>query len=226
MDVIYWGTIYPTLAVLREMKARRYGRIVNVTSIGGKASIPHLLPYSGAKYAAVGFSQGLRAELAGSGVTVTTIVPGLMRTGSFLNAFARGQHAKEYAWFSLAASLPLLSMDASQAAKQIVEATRRGEAERTLGVPAQLLARLNGLFPGLIAGVNGLVNRLMPGPGSRERERGFAVHQQLPPRQRTVLSRLTALGWQGALRLNQLSPQERETVPDQEYNDGQGARQR
>lgn len=223
MAVMYWGVLYPTLAVLPEMKARRYGRIVNVTSIGGKASVPHLLPYSGAKYAAVGFSEGLRAELAGTGVTVTTVVPGLMRTGSFLNAFARGQRAKEYAWFSVAASLPLLSMEASQAAKQIVEATRRGEAERTLTVPAQLLARLNGLFPGLTADINGLASRLLPGPGSRERERGFEVHQSLPPRERSLLSWLTALGWEGALRLNQLSPQEREAVFHQETDDDQSA---
>ncbi len=223
MDVMYWGTIYPTLAVLAEMKARRYGRIVNVTSIGGKASVPHLMPYSGAKFAAVGFSEGLRAELAGSGVLVTTIVPGLMRTGSFLNAFARGQRAREYAWFSLAASLPLLSMDATQAARQIVEATRRGEAERTLSVPAQLLARLNGLFPGLTADVNGLANRLLPRPGSRERERGLDVHQQLPPGQRSLLSWLTALGWEGALRLNQLSPEEKQAVLQQQAADERGA---
>lgn len=224
MDVMYWGTIYPTLAVLPEMRARRYGRIVNVTSIGGKASIPHLMPYSGAKFAAVGFSEGLRAELAGSGVLVTTIVPGLMRTGSFLNAFARGQRAREYAWFSVAASLPLLSMEATQAARQIVEATRRGEAERTLTVPAQILARLNGLFPGLTADINGLANRLLPGPGSRERERGLDVHLKLPPGQRSLLRWLTALGWDGALRLNQLSPAEKEAVLQQQADDGQGAR--
>jgi hypothetical protein len=114
-------------------------------------------------------------------------------------------------------------MEASQAAKQIVEATRRGEAERTLSVPAQLLARLNGLFPGLVADASGLANRLLPGPGSRERERGFDVHQSLPPRQRSLLSWLTALGWDGALRLNQLSPQEREAVLRQQTGDGQSA---
>ena len=54
-----------------------------------KASVPHLPPYGGAKFAAVGLSEGLRAELAGQGITVTTIVPGLMRTGSYLNASFR-----------------------------------------------------------------------------------------------------------------------------------------
>ena len=76
MAVMYWGVVYPTLAVLPRMLARRRGRIVNITSIGGKVAVPHLLPYCTANFSAVGFSEGLRAELRGKGVTVTTIAPG------------------------------------------------------------------------------------------------------------------------------------------------------
>jgi NAD(P)-dependent dehydrogenase (short-subunit alcohol dehydrogenase family) len=212
MDTMYWGVVYPTFAVLPEMRARRRGRIVNITSIGGKASVPHLLPYNSAKFAATGFSEGLRAELAGSGVTVTTIIPGLMRTGSFLHAYFRGQQPKEYGWFSLASSLPLLTMSAEAAARQIVEATRRGEAERTLSLPAQILARMTGLFPGLIADINGLANRLMPAPNGVARERGYHVQQAMELRQRRLLRQLAALGWEAAYRLNELAPEEREAV--------------
>src|SRR5690606_38187036 len=49
MATMYWGMVYPTLAVLPLMRARGQGRIVNITSIGGKVSVPHLLPYSSAK---------------------------------------------------------------------------------------------------------------------------------------------------------------------------------
>ena len=70
------------LAVLPEMRQRGAGRIVNVASIGGKISVPHLLPYSASKFALVGLSEGLRAELAKDGIQVTTVCPGLMRTGS------------------------------------------------------------------------------------------------------------------------------------------------
>jgi short-subunit dehydrogenase len=101
--------------------------------------MPHLLPYGCAKFAAVGLSEGLRAELKRDGIRVTTIVPGLMRTGSFLNAFFKGRQEKEFRWFSLGAALPLVSMDARRAARQIVDATRRGRAERVLSVPATLL---------------------------------------------------------------------------------------
>ena len=220
MDTMYWGVVYATFAVLPEMRARRRGRIVNITSIGGKASVPHLLPYNSAKFAATGFSEGLRAELAGSGVIVTTIIPGLMRTGSFLHAYFRGQQQKEYGWFSLASSLPLLTMSAQAAARQIVEATRRGEAERTLSLPAQILARLTGLFPGLIADANGLANRLMPEPSGTERERGYRVQQEMELRQRRLLRQLAALGWEGAYQLNELAPEERKEVQTDSKKEG------
>lgn len=85
-DVMFWGMLYPTLAALPHLRRRHRGRIINITSVGGKISAPHLLPYNCAKFAAVGLSEGLRAELAGSGVSVTAVVPGLMRTGSHLRA--------------------------------------------------------------------------------------------------------------------------------------------
>jgi short-subunit dehydrogenase len=162
MDVMFWGVVYPTLAVLPRMVARKSGRIVNITSIGGKVSVPHLLPYSCAKFAAVGFSEGLRAELLGKGITVTTIAPGLMRTGSFLNAFFQGKQEDEAAWFGIGSSLPLVSMSAERAASQIVEATRRGEAERVLTMPAKVLSHAHGAAPGVIADLLGLANLLLP----------------------------------------------------------------
>src|SRR3954471_5085592 len=110
MNVMFWGTVYPTMALVPHLKQRRAGRIVNITSIGGKVAVPHLLPYTCAKFAAVGFSEGLRAELTGKGVKVTTIVPGLMRTGSHVNALFKGQHEREFEWFRLGASLPGPSM--------------------------------------------------------------------------------------------------------------------
>ena len=95
MKVMFWGPLYTTLAVLPAMRARKQGSIVNITSIGGKVSVPHLLPYCCAKFAAVALSEGLRTELMPDGIRVTTIAPGLLRTGSHLNARFKGKQADE-----------------------------------------------------------------------------------------------------------------------------------
>lgn len=203
MDVMFWGTVYPTKAVLPQMIARGSGRIVNITSIGGKVSVPHLVPYSSAKFAAVGFSEGLRAELSGTGVSVTTIVPGLMRTGSHLNAYFKGDQEQEYTWFSLGASLPGISMDAERAARQIVEAARRREAERILSVPAAILVRVHGVAPALTSNVLGLVDRIIlpdASPAQAERARGMDVDERIDSE---LLDTATTLGTSSAERFHQ-----------------------
>src|SRR5215213_4123514 len=159
----FWGMLYPTLAVLPDMRQRRAGRIVNITSIGGKLGIPHLLPYSASKFAAVGFSQGLRAEVAADGIKVVTVVPGLMRTGSPRNAIFRDQHRAEYAWFSISDSLPGLSVSVERAARRIVEACRRGDAEVLFPAVARVAAVANALAPGVMANLLRMVDRLLPG---------------------------------------------------------------
>ncbi len=198
----FWGTLYPVLAVLPQMQQRRAGRIVNVTSIGGKISVPHLLPYSCAKFAATGLSVGLRAELARDGITVTTIAPGLLRTGSFLHALFKGHQGGEYAWFSVSDNLPGGSVPAENAARQVVQATRRGEAERVLGLPFYLAARFAGLFPGLTADLAGWANRILPPPSEDDTatKTGAQVRAQNPSKARDTV---TALGFAAAERLNE-----------------------
>jgi NAD(P)-dependent dehydrogenase (short-subunit alcohol dehydrogenase family) len=216
MDVMYWGVVYPTLAVLPQMRARGSGRIANVTSIGGRIAVPHLLPYSSAKFAAVGFSEGLAAEVAKDGITVTTIVPGLMRTGSHLHAIFKGQQEVEYGLFTPLASLPLVSMDAERAAAQIVEAIRREESVRCLGLMAALTSRFHGLFPGTTVELLGLVNRLLPSPvpGSTGRMPGYAARARLDSR---LIEAATTLGRKAAERFNETRPtaQERQMREEQ-----------
>ena len=199
MDTMFWGMVYSTLAVLPQMMARSRGRIVNITSIGGKVAVPHLTPYSCAKFAAVGFSQALRSELAKNRIGVTTVVPGLMRTGSHANAIFKGDHRKEYSWFSLCATLPLSAMDAHKAARRIVNATARGSAELVLTPQAKLVVLAHGIAPGTVADILGIANRLMPGTGSRDPHRFTGKESE------TAVSRsfLTALGRCAGRELNQ-----------------------
>ena len=162
MSATFWGTVHTSLAVLPHMRARGSGRIVNVTSIGGKVAVPHLMPYACAKFAAVGFSDGLRAEVARDGIKVTTVIPGLMRTGSSKFALFKGKVRAEHAWFGAAAHMPGLAMSARRAARRIVAAAKRGDAQVVLGAPAKALRLVNDLLPGLTAGSLSLANRLLP----------------------------------------------------------------
>ena len=190
------------LAALPVMRAQGHGRIATITSIGGKLSVPHLLPYSTAKYAAVGFSEGLRAELGGP-VTVTTVVPGLMRTGSHVRAEFAGRKNQEFTWFSLGASLPLVSMDAERAAGQIVAAVAARRPEVFLTPAAQVVGRLAGLAPELTAPVlHAVQNTLLPAPdGDGTTVPGRELHPTLPG---SVFGALTSLGRAAAARFNEL----------------------
>jgi NAD(P)-dependent dehydrogenase (short-subunit alcohol dehydrogenase family) len=166
LAVHFWGPLYTTLAVVPEMRARGEGRIVNIASIGGKISVPHLLPYCASKFALVGLSEGLHAELAREGIRVTTVCPGLMRTGSPRNAEFKGRHGAEYTWFTLADSLPGISVSSEKAARQILNACRRGDPELVISLPAVAATLFHGIAPGLTAEILAAVNRILPEPGS------------------------------------------------------------
>lgn len=197
MNVNFWGVVNCSLAVLPHMIDRRKGKIVNITSIGGKMAVPHLLPYTCSKFAAVGFSLGLRAETANKGISVTTVVPGLMRTGSFLNAEFKGKRKREMAWFSASSSLPLLTLSAEKAARIIVDATANGTAEVVLGAQYKLAVSLYSMLPGLSSDVLGIVNRVLPDSLNSEKEPGW--------KNQGVVSRsfITKLGRDAADRYNE-----------------------
>jgi NAD(P)-dependent dehydrogenase (short-subunit alcohol dehydrogenase family) len=162
MATHFWGAYNVIEAALPLFKRHGCGKIVNVASIGGRISLPHLLPYSASKFALVGFSEGLHAELAQHNITVTTVCPGLMRTGSPRNAWFKGQSRAEYTWFALADALPGISIAASTAARQIVDACANGKADLVLTLPARIGTVVHSLAPSLTARSLSLVNRLLP----------------------------------------------------------------
>lgn len=206
MNTDFWGVLDTIFAVLPQMQARKSGRIVNITSIGGKVAFPHLLPYAAAKFAATGLSEGLHSELQRDGITVTTIVPGLLRTGSYFNALFKGNKTGEFVWFSLGDNLPGGSISAERAAREIVAATRRGSAERILSIPASLLARLNGLAPSTTTHLLTLLNNaVLPPPsdtpGSDTISPGKDAEPAVPLR--PAFDAATGLGRSAAERLNE-----------------------
>ncbi len=212
IDTMALAPVRLALAALPVMRRQGHGRIVTIASIGGKLSVPHLLPYSTAKFAAVGFSEGLRAELGRGPVTVTTVVPGLMRTGSHLRARFTGQASKEFTWFALGASLPLISMDAERAATQIVEAVRGRRPEIILTPAGQVVSRVADVLPELTSAITHLTARLLlpaPGgdqggtPGAAADAEGIPGYKLDPALNKQVFDRLTTLGRAAARRFNE-----------------------
>ncbi|HLE00474.1 MAG TPA: SDR family oxidoreductase [Bdellovibrionota bacterium] len=162
IDTIFYGTVNSTREALPELTKGR-GRIINITSIGGIVALPHLLPYTCAKFAMSGFSLALAAELRHRGILVTTVVPGLMRTGSYLNALFKGRREAEFDWFSLAATLPGVSMSAERAVNKIIEAAREGRPFVTIGFPAKVLRLVHALLPGFwVRFMSGVDRWLLP----------------------------------------------------------------
>src|SRR5213076_2218383 len=168
MRLHFWAPFELISQIVPEMRIWGGGRIVNISSIGGKVAVPHLAPYSASKFALTGFSDALRAELARDNIYVTTVAPGMMRTGSHVNAKFKGEHDAEFAWFAASASAPLISMNADRAARKILAACRRGQPSLTLTFAARTAILGNALFPNLVGYAMKIVNRFLPGAGDEE----------------------------------------------------------
>jgi len=183
MKVNFLAALYTTWAALPSMRTQRAinasgagsntrARIVNIASIGGKMAVPHMLPYSAAKFALVGFSEGLHAELREKGIRVTTVCPGLMRTGGESHAQFVGDVEAEKKWFNLAAKTPLVAVTAKHAANRIYSAAMAGRAEITISPQAWVMARTAGVFPETVQLANALTNRFVLPKASPEDSNG------------------------------------------------------
>ena len=168
MNTHFWGPLYMIVASLPHMRRQGEGRIVNISSIGGRVGVPHLVPYAASKFALTGLSDSLRYELARENIVVTTVCPGLMRTGSPVNAMFKGKHPEEYAWFAISDSLPLATIDAGRAGRQVIAACRRGDAELVITVQAKLAILARTVAPELFATAMSAMNRLLPEPTGRD----------------------------------------------------------
>lgn len=201
MNVHFWGALHCTEAVLPHMRRRQSGRIVNVASIAGLVAVPHLAPYSASKFALVGYSNAVRAEVAKDGICVTTVCPGLMRTGSAVNALVKGRHGAEFAWLAALSSLPLVSIDARRAARKIVAAARRGVPHLTITPQARLAAIAERLMPSAFARMMVRANRLLPGPDRVSGNEAWPGRESRPANMPRLV---TFLGDRAAARNNEL----------------------
>lgn len=202
----YWSAVYTTLSALPHLeKHGRAARIVNIVSIGGRVAVPHLIGYNASKFAMMGFSESLQAELShgsANGPRVTTVIPGPMRTGSIYNAEFGGNQQREFGWFGLASSIPVATIDARRAARRVVAAAREGRPEVKLGLSAHVLSWAHGVAPQVTVRLMGLVNALLPAPrGVEGTTRGRDLRT---PAQRSVLLHLSN---EAARRNNEAPPE-------------------
>jgi NAD(P)-dependent dehydrogenase (short-subunit alcohol dehydrogenase family) len=199
----FWTAAYMTFAALPHLRRQRGSRLVNIVSIGGRVAVPHLLAYAASKFALQGFSEGLFAELRAEGIPVVTVIPSPMRTGSFYNAEFLGNARAEFGWFSLGASLPILSIDARRAALRIIRGAELGAVEVHLGLPSYALSFLHGVAPRSTQRLMALLARLLPRPAGvpsdvwRGREVGSTLTQSI----------FLRLGNNAAIRNNESPPE-------------------
>ena len=200
MATNFFAALYTTQAVLPYMlyrDRRNPASIVNICSVGGKVAVPHLLPYTASKFALVGFSEGLHAELRHKGVRVTTVCPWLMRTGGHRHASFTGDKKKEERLFSLAATMPVVSVSVKRAADRIYHAVGQGRAEILIAPQAWLAARAAAMAPETVQRLSSLVNEfVLPAPQSRGM--GSAVAKRSVDEAERVQVRTTSAPWTSA----------------------------
>src|SRR3989440_259315 len=159
MRLHFWAPYILQLLIVPLMRAKGGGRIVNISSIGGRFAVPHMAAYSASKFALAGFSDAIRPELAQDNIYVTTVTPGLMRTGSQVHAKFKGDHAAEYRWFDWSRKIPFASISVERAARKILSACRRGKPALIMPLSAYFIIAVTALLPNLTARVMNMFNR-------------------------------------------------------------------
>lgn len=204
LDIHFWAPYHTMQSAIPHMKRNGGGRIANIVSIGGKVAVPHLAPYCASKFALSGLSKAFANEVGKDGIKVTTVYPGLMRTGSHINALFKGQNEKEFALFSLMDATPATSIAAERAAAQIVDAIRCGRSELTITIQAKAIALAAELAPELVSALAQAGNLILPEGGGI----GEELATGLESRTDAIPDVITAAIDAAAERNNELKPGE------------------
>jgi NAD(P)-dependent dehydrogenase (short-subunit alcohol dehydrogenase family) len=141
------GTIHGVRAFAPFMKQRGQGRIVNVASASGFCNLPGISAYGATKYAVVGLSEALRAELLPSGVTVGVVCPGIINSSILDRARIRGVSDVEGERRALQALYQRRGHAPEIVARAIARAIRSGKAMTIVTSEAWLLYVMKRLAP-------------------------------------------------------------------------------
>lgn len=161
--VNFWGVVHACRALAPAMRRRGQARIVNVASAAGLVGFSPLLAYTATKFAVVGFSQALRAELAEDGVGVSVVCPGLVHT-----TLPKQPHIELGEQKRLLGLLERRGMPPERVAAAILRAAERNLGVVPVGGQAWLVHLAGRLFPSAAAG---LIHRAAQSPSGRSRGR-------------------------------------------------------
>jgi NAD(P)-dependent dehydrogenase (short-subunit alcohol dehydrogenase family) len=148
-DINYWGVVNGTRAFLPQLVKQNYGVIVNTSSVYGLLGMPKNSAYCAAKFAVRGFTDSLRQELRGTGVSAVTVHPGGIKTNIIRNARIhtdpdeRGRSLDEMAkdFDAVALTTP------DKAAEIIHRGVERGKARILVGPDAYVFDALARIAP-------------------------------------------------------------------------------
>jgi short-subunit dehydrogenase len=146
MEVNYFGTVALTKAVLPQLLQQRSGRVVTISSLVGKFGTPYRSAYAASKHALHGFFDSLRAELTATGVDITIICPGFIRTGVSINALTGD--GPTLGTMDEATEKGLAPAEFARRALPIIA---RGEREAYIGGKETLGVYLKRFVPGIFA---------------------------------------------------------------------------
>jgi short-subunit dehydrogenase len=146
-EINFWGVVRMTRAFLPLLHASEDARVVNLSSIYGVVAPPEQTAYSASKFAVRGFSEALRHELEGSGIGVTVVHPGGIRTSIAENARIPGGATEEEIERRRKRYRKLLRLPAEIAGETIVRGIERREARVLVGSDAKTIALIARLLP-------------------------------------------------------------------------------
>ena len=147
MNIDFWGMVYGTKAFLPQLQSKGRGHVVNVSSIFGLIAVPTQAAYNSAKFAIRGFTEALRLELRGTGIQVSCVHPGGIKTNIVRNArFLQGTSVQEQeeattGFDKIARTTP------EQAAAVIIKGIKRNKPRILIGIDARIVDWIQRLLP-------------------------------------------------------------------------------
>lgn len=148
MNINFWGVVHGCKAFLPYLQQADEAHIVNTSSVFGLISVPTQSAYHAAKFAVKGFTDALRLELASTGIAVSCVMPGGVKTNIVRASRYRAADNAAPTLDDMAVRFEqYAALTPRQAADQILRGVQKRKAHILVGRDARLLALLVRLFP-------------------------------------------------------------------------------